>query len=342
MDRKKYTLHQRNGVWQIRFTANIKGQNILIRESLRTKDYDEAVKAADERAKEIYEDYEFKFNKSKLREFTVDQAFGFYYEEHAQFCPHKYKTIRALKNLLKYFDKNIPFYLLNEEDLSSFVSTKRKEGVCNATINRNLTILSAIYNLCKKRRIAVPDVDIKNFKLKERSYKTLYVKTKEDLQRIIECAEDWFKPVIWFAVLTGYRLGTILDLKWTDIENGQINVWVKNVKYDGGILQTKHIFPELQSLLDSIPKVSEYVFTKNGEKIKRVDYDWIKAQKKANHPYINFHALRHTHATWLLEKTNNIKLVSESLGHSNIIMTARYAHIIKSSESNIMQEVFAN
>lgn len=345
MDRKKYTLHERNGVWQIRFTATIKGKNILIRESLKTRDYDEAVKAADERATEIYEDYEFKLNKAKLKEFTIDQAFGFYYEEQGQFSPNPRKSLNAIKNLAKHFDKNLPFYMLSEDDLSEFVRAKRKDKVCNATINRNLTILSAIYNLCKKRRIAVPDIDIKSFKLKDKSIRTIYIETKEVLDKIIEAVEeDWLKFVIRFAVLTGFRAGNIINLKWSDISYDKITIIKKNCRYEDGDIQVKMIFPELRALLDSIPRCSEYVFTRNGKKIpySTLFYKWSNAIKKAGVNYINFHGLRHTHATWLLQKTNNLKLVSESLGHSSIVMTTRYAHLVKSQEADIMQKVFAN
>lgn len=345
MDRKKYTLHERNGVWQIRFTATIKGKNVLVRESLKTRDYNEAVKAADERAKEIYEDYEFKLNKAKLREFTIDQAFGFYYEEHAQFSARPRKSYNAIKTLASYFDKNLPFNMLTEEDLSAYIRAKREDGVCNATINRNLTILSAICNLCKKRRIAIPDVDIKSFKLKEKSSRTIYVENRDILDEIINAAEtEWLKAAIKFAVLTGFRAGNIINLKWSDISFDKITIVKKNCRYEDGDIQIKMIFPELRALLDSLPRCSEYVFTKDGKPIKYntlLRY-WQKIFKKTKIKYINFHGLRHTHATWLLKKTNNLKLVSDSLGHSSIVMTTRYAHLIKSQEADIMQKVFAN
>jgi integrase len=344
MDRKKYTLHERNGVWQLRFTATIKGKNVLIRESLKTRDYNEAIKAADERAKEIYEDYEFKLNKAKLREFTIDQAFGFYYEEHGQFCSNPRKHLTFIRNLAKYFDKELPFYMLTEEDLSTFVREKRKQGVCNATINRNLAILTAIYNLCKKRRIAVPDIDIKSFKLKDKAIRTIYIEDRETLDKIINVVEDWLKPVIKFALLTGFRVGNILKLKWSDISSDRITIVKKNCRYEDGDIQIKMIFPELQALLDSLPRCSEYVFTRDGRPISYASLlrHWTKAFKVTGIKYINPHGLRHTHATWLLQKTNNLKLVSDSLGHSSIAMTTRYAHLMKNEEANIMQKVFAN
>ena len=47
-------------------------------------------------------------------------------------------------------------------------------------------------------------------------------------------------------------------------------------------------------------------------------------------PNVRFHDLRHTHATWLLEKGVHPKVVAERLGHSSIRITLdTYSHVIK-------------
>lgn len=343
MDRKTYTISQRNGIWQLRLNVNVKGKNILVRESLHTRNKSEAYQIADERAEEIFKEYQFKLDKTQRKEITLDQAFGMYYEEHAQFCAYPRKEYTALALILDCFDKSLPLHLLDEDDISKFIADCRKQGNCNDTINRKLNRISAVYFFCKKRRIAVPDIDISTFKLKGKSHRTIYIKNKEDLQKIIDSAIDYFKPVIKFAVLTGFRAGNIKNLKWTDIDDNYITVYTKNCKYEGGKIQRKPIFPELRKLLDEQPRVSEYVFTNSlGTKIKHFSYPWREAMAKSGVPYVNFHALRHTHATWLIRKTNNIKLVSESLGHANINMTMRYAHLMENDTVDIMQSLFAS
>ena len=47
-------------------------------------------------------------------------------------------------------------------------------------------------------------------------------------------------------------------------------------------------------------------------------------------PNVRFHDLRHTHATWLLEKGVHPKVVAERLDHSSIRITLdTYSHVIK-------------
>jgi integrase len=51
--------------------------------------------------------------------------------------------------------------------------------------------------------------------------------------------------------------------------------------------------------------------------------------KRANLQNVNFHALRHTYATRLLELNEHPKVVQEILGHSDISMTLDiYSHVM--------------
>jgi integrase len=52
----------------------------------------------------------------------------------------------------------------------------------------------------------------------------------------------------------------------------------------------------------------------------------LKAAKLPNH--YSIHSCRHTYATMLLAKTNNIRFVQKQLGHASINMTAHYADVL--------------
>ena len=58
--------------------------------------------------------------------------------------------------------------------------------------------------------------------------------------------------------------------------------------------------------------------------------------------HVNFHCLRHTHATQLLRQGVNPKIVSERLGHSSVTITLDlYSHVTKTMQDDAARRVDA-
>lgn len=93
-------------------------------------------------------------------------------------------------------------------------------------------------------------------------------------------------------------------------------------------------------------------FTKVISKYKLSSKDFKRSKSKKNIdnylqlPQITFHGLRHTHATLLILKGENIKVVSERLGHKSITETLdTYTHIMddmKNNTANLLDDMFIN
>lgn len=62
--------------------------------------------------------------------------------------------------------------------------------------------------------------------------------------------------------------------------------------------------------------------------------------KKLGYPIIRFHDLRHTHATMLLSKGVNPKIVSERLGHSTVSITLDiYSHVLPNIQKEAVEKL---
>ncbi|MFF2176651.1 tyrosine-type recombinase/integrase [Lysinibacillus sp. NPDC058147] len=52
-----------------------------------------------------------------------------------------------------------------------------------------------------------------------------------------------------------------------------------------------------------------------------IDTVWRRIIEKYNLPQLNFHALRHSYAPYMVSKNVNFKIIQEQFGHSDIKMT---------------------
>ena len=164
-----------------------------------------------------------------------------------------------------------------------------------------------------------------------------YFKDWNEIQAILDHAAPHLRPIIQTALYTGLRLGRILSLKWEQID------WSGNqIVYMGkdGRQHAVPMVPALRAVLQEIPRHGANVFNYAGHPITRISVSWQKALQRAGVPYRNFHALRHTTATWLLKQTGNLRLVQNVLDHHSINTTTKYAHLVDSEAAVAMGQVF--
>lgn len=336
-----YKLVIRGYIYHVHISTVVAGQRLFIRESTHTADRKQAEEYALKRFTQIVEQAEYRLNPNKLKEFTINQAFGLYWEEVGQEHANADDTFNKLENLTKYFPENLIISHITVDDISAFVRAKKQEGRKTSTINRYLAMLSAILNLCKKRRVNVPEINVREFMRPEPFENIKYFDNWETINKIVANAADHFKPIILFALYSGLRISNVLNLKWSDIKGDLYFVRVKDKNYKGGRLVAKHIYPPMQEILNTLPHCSDYVFTYKGEHIKRVNKAWNRALQRAGLPHETLHTLRHTHATWYLSQTHDLKAVQHSLNHQSSRTTEKYAHLIEDAVYDEYMSVFS-
>ncbi|RKY60456.1 MAG: hypothetical protein DRP95_04265, partial [Candidatus Latescibacterota bacterium] len=85
--------------------------------------------------------------------------------------------------------------------------------------------------------------------------------------------------------------------------------------------------------LRSLPREGERVFPRQVEGAFR----WVR--EKAGLPDVRIHDLRHTFASRLVDKGVMVEVVRKLLGHSSIVTTVRYIHLMQSHLVQAVQKL---
>lgn len=245
---------------------------------------------------------------------------------------------------------------IDETSINHFITVNRPH-LSNSTINRYLFLISAVLTTARDEwNIKTSKVKPSKFKLKEPAENIMFLSGIDVLQKIIDRAAPHLKPIIITAVYTGLREGNLLKLKWENIDfaNKVINVKVKDKTKLGGKFHSVPMADIVIDTLKAIQKESDYVFTYRGHPIVSIRSSWLaifykrkgreftKELKDPELPYIRFHGLRHTAATWILKATGNLKVTKEILGHSDISTTLKYAHVLDEQKRDAVNRLAQN
>lgn len=150
-----------------------------------------------------------------------------------------------------------------------------------------------------------------------------------ELQAVLAHCPPWIKPIVQLAVATGMRRGEILGLRWMDVDllNRQVNLpQTKNGKSRTVYLNEMAMDVFRTLALDISTDSEEPVFALEATP-EEVSMCFMRACRKTGIKDFRFHDLRHTHATLLRRSGVQLDEIARQLGHSDLRMTQRYAHL---------------
>lgn len=142
---------------------------------------------------------------------------------------------------------------------------------------------------------------------------------------------DHLQPMVLLAINTGLRRGELFELAWTDIDPEGKNLTVRGQTAKSG--QTRHI-PLNEEARKTIEQChikrseSAWVFPgKEGNPLTTIHTAWRSILKASAISDFRWHDLRHHFASRLVMAGVDINTIRELLGHSDLEMTLRYAHL---------------
>jgi site-specific recombinase XerD len=310
-----------NGYYYIYFDNNLGKKNKV---STKTKFKKEALEFLTSFKKEYHNSFTNGIKNIDLKSFLIE-----YYKFSSSY--HQPKTTKAIKGIFNEvinFLTNPSLLNIGEKDIRRYLAYKSE--VSNYTAQKHLAHLRSAFNYAKKNKyIKVnPCAEIENYRIPEKQPKFF---SEVEYQILLNTIGDKrFQDLVEIAVNTGLRQMELITLQWDQVNFKDRFITLNNRNH---ITKGK----KLRSIplnLKALQILNELELSRTNELIgKKLTQDYVSkkfknyVKKIKINPQLNFHSLKHSFASWLVQRGVGIYQVSKLLGHADIKTTEIYAHL---------------
>ncbi len=233
-------------------------------------------------------------------------------------------------NFLKFVNKT--YDLVSVDDVKSYLAylIADKEAAPR-TVSQARSALLFYYNDVLQKGFT-------NIKVPKIKTSLPSVLTKDEMKRLLDSTNNEKSKLMLITLYSsGMRVSELVKLKWKDLELEQKIAWVRGGKgnKDRMIILSELLVRKF-TVLD---RESEFIFPgKNGPLTTRniEEIVHLAAAKAGIDKKVTPHTLRHSFATHLLEAGNDIRLIQELLGHSNLQTTQIYTHVSNEQKRKVV------
>ena len=241
-------------------------------------------------------------------------------------------TQEAYQRLNEAFDEHLDDDIedATKSDVKGFLASLINDDKASSTVAQAKSAILFYQN-------DVLDKDITGVQTPKIEQTLPVVLTPDEVKDLIEAPSHTKSTAILMMLYSsGLRVSELVELEWDDLEPDQQVGWVRGGKGSKDRMIT--LSERVIDTLDELPDDTSYVFSgRNGKMTTRNVQRIVKraADKAGIDKDVTPHTLRHSYATHLLEEGNDLRLIQELLGHSNLQTTEIYTHVSTEAKRDV-------
>lgn len=225
----------------------------------------------------------------------------------------------------------------------------KKKPLAPATLNRYAASLASVVTWAIKKRIAPRGYvhPVRTIERRAENNEKLRFLSDAESEALLQACRSSSWPKLYVLVLlaltTGARKGELLGLTWGDVD------LVERVAYVG---RTKNGQPRVLPLLPAVVEQLErfkagatslvFPSRRNPKNAYAFEPLFHAALKVAHVKNVTFHTLRHSCASTLAKNDATLLEIADVLGHRQLAMTKRYAHLTTAHKARLVNRVLGD
>lgn len=224
------------------------------------------------------------------------------------------------KEIIDFVGVNTPLTHLNEELVDNLVAHYKSKGNQNGTINRKLCVVSKAAKFALTR--GWMDKKLMIDWEQETKGRVRYVTEEEEpvmWKVLTQLGMEDEKDIFMFLIDTGMRVGENNHVSLRDLNGNRLTLW-----------ETKNGRARTVVLTSRAKEIFKRRFGNMKLPYHKLRWAWQRMKTIMGLDDDNqfvIHCLRHTCASRLVQRGVSLQVVKEWLGHEDLKMTLRYAHL---------------